>query len=1034
MFDPKRRVSDGLVSLLASFLMLTFLAGRCLGQAAVGPPQGEVLNVSPPGTVTRDPGTLKPWTGDPVQREIAAGQAHVYEINVVTNQFVRFTVARQGINVSVAMSSPEGRLLAETVSSNDTEGRLQVSVITGVPGAYQLEVRSLERFAAGSYRIELAESRSATTQDITRVEAGNIFNRGEVLFSHATAGSTGGAVNEYERALTLWRKVNDRLQEANTLFRLGQCYSYLAEYEKAIEYYVPALNLLQDASYASERVNVLNSLGSVYSELGESQKALTCFSQALLLSRGAGDKSGVARSLFNMGTLYSSTGGDYKALEYLKEARSTSREANDLSTMIYALQGIGTIYSSADRNSEALEVLQESLALTRKVGDKRGEALGDKGVGNVYAALGETRKALEHYERSLALSRELGTRYDEAETLCEMGLAYAASGEADKALNLFSEALLLSRAVTDRRTEMKALFGIARIDRDQGRLEVSRQHAEAGLLIAESLRTKIGDRELRSSYSALSQAYYEFYLSLLMQLHRQQPSRGFNATAFEVSERARARGLLELLTDPGVKPLDEVDPALLARERSLRQLMAAKTQLQMRLLSQGKAQAQAESVAKEIKALTVEYQTVEAQIRVQSPQYWSLTQPQFLGIKEIQAHVVNEDTLLLEYALCEDRSFLWVVSPYSITSYELPGRASIEAAARNLYKLITSPARPAPNEAKYLEASSELSDMLLGPAYRQLGKKRLVVITQGILQFIPFGVLPVPSELGTKGQRSSIPLIVDHEITYLPSASLTTLLRSEEASRQRPAKTLAVIADPVLSKDDPRVREDSNRSGDGAQSQPLPPVGSVPESASPETVVPADFPRLPYTEWEAEQITALIPPSEIMRAVGFAANRATITSPKLNQYRIIHVATHALINDEQPDLSGILLSSVNEQGHRQDGFLSLGDIFNLKLSADLVVLSACSTGLGKDVKGEGVVGLTRAFMYAGATRVVVSLWNVNDRATADLMARFYRKMFKDNLEPGAALRAAQVEMWRQGRWRPSDWAGFILQGVDRFNN
>jgi CHAT domain-containing protein len=166
-----------------------------------------------------------------------------------------------------------------------------------------------------------------------------------------------------------------------------------------------------------------------------------------------------------------------------------------------------------------------------------------------------------------------------------------------------------------------------------------------------------------------------------------------------------------------------------------------------------------------------------------------------------------------------------------------------------------------------------------------------------------------------------------------------------------------------------------------------------------------------------------------LKAVDFDANRATATNTDLSQYRIVHFATHGLLNSQHPELSGVVLSLLDEQAQPQDGFLRAHEIYNLNLPAELVVLSGCKTGLGKEIKGEGLVGLTRGFMYAGAARVVVSLWDVNDVATAELMKRFYQKMLAEGQRPAAALRAAQVAMWKEKRWQaPYYWAAFVLQG------
>jgi CHAT domain-containing protein len=280
-------------------------------------------------------------------------------------------------------------------------------------------------------------------------------------------------------------------------------------------------------------------------------------------------------------------------------------------------------------------------------------------------------------------------------------------------------------------------------------------------------------------------------------------------------------------------------------------------------------------------------------------------------------------------------------------------------------------------------------------------------------------------------------LIVDHEIVNLPSASALALIRRECAGRQMATKTLAALADPVFEADDPRLAATRKK----ASSNGL--IASVrsAESAHSTSPLPSElersarsfhrdgFSRLVFSNEEAEFITGLAPKGSTLKATGFEANRQLAASGELGQYRIVHFATHGLINSEHPELSGLVLSLVDENGKPQDGFLRMSDIFNLEMPADLVVLSACQTALGKEVKGEGLVGLTRGFMYAGAQRVVASLWQVDDLATAELMKHFYRGMLTENLRPAAALRAAQIEMSKSPRWSsPYYWAGFVIQG------
>jgi CHAT domain-containing protein len=406
--------------------------------------------------------------------------------------------------------------------------------------------------------------------------------------------------------------------------------------------------------------------------------------------------------------------------------------------------------------------------------------------------------------------------------------------------------------------------------------------------------------------------------------------------------------------------------------------------------------------------------------------------------------------LLLEYALGKERSFLWAVTGNSFASYELPRRETIETAAQRFYKLLNvSNQRQYKRESEL--AAAELGRTLLGPVADQLGKKRLLIVADGALQYVPFAALPTPEAKGkgdgAMGRKEKprpvaprvsrpvafTPLIVNHEIVNLPSASTLAVLRRELVGRQPAARTVAVLADPVLQAGDARVKQ----SGAGAMIEPgRTPASSMAGDAEADDPIRSagesgalSLERLPFTRQEAETILTLAGDGKSFKALDFNASLATATSPELAEYRIVHFATHGLINSQRPQLSGIVLSLVNEQGRPQDGFLRMHDIYNLRFGAELVVLSACQTALGKRVKGEGLVGLVRGFMHAGAPRVAASLWNVRDEATAELMKRFYEKMLKDGLPPAAALRAAQVSMWKEKRWEaPYYWAGFALQG------
>jgi CHAT domain-containing protein len=315
--------------------------------------------------------------------------------------------------------------------------------------------------------------------------------------------------------------------------------------------------------------------------------------------------------------------------------------------------------------------------------------------------------------------------------------------------------------------------------------------------------------------------------------------------------------------------------------------------------------------------------------------------------------------------------------------------------------------------------------MLLGPVAKQIARKRILVVSDGALQYLPFAALPVPR------RQAVVPMVVEHEIVSLPSASVLAGLRRETSSRKAPVGAVAVLADPVFEADDPRLP--AVRAEPGVTGNPSsPPANAVDARAKLGDLLRGsnlDLPRLASTRQEADAIVAAAPEGMTLRALDFDASRATAMSPDLANYRIVHFATHGIFDDEQPELGGIVFSRFDRRGQAQNGLLRLHDIYGLHLPAELVVLSACSTALGRPVRGEGLVGIVRGFMYAGAKRVVASHWMVDDEATGELMKRFYAEILEQNRSPAAALRQAQLAMREHDRWQPPFyWAAFVLQG------
>jgi CHAT domain-containing protein len=452
-----------------------------------------------------------------------------------------------------------------------------------------------------------------------------------------------------------------------------------------------------------------------------------------------------------------------------------------------------------------------------------------------------------------------------------------------------------------------------------------------------------------------------------------------------------------------------VAPEIVERARELQHQLTARLDRQLRLVTGPHSEAQAGAERAAVDALRGQLRAAQADLAAAGPRYDALRQPPVLSAVDTQ-RLLGAETVALEYALGEERSVLFVVGATSLEAHRLPPRAAIESAVESGLKALARPPRGA-DPAAARSALEELSGMLLGPASGAIEGKRLVVVPDGPLQTVPFAALPSPARQGEA-------LIERHQVVAVPSASLVSLLRAEAAHRPSPTRSVMVFADPVFDRDDERV---GSRSGSPS---PLPRnLTRAIEDAG----MGSRLGRLPFTRREATAIVGLAPGGTAR--LDFEASRQNVTSADLARYRFVHFATHGFLNSSHPDLSGLVLTLFDRKGEPRDGFLSAGDVVNLDLAADLVVLSGCRTALGREVRGEGVVGLARAFMYAGTSRVLASLWKVDDAATAELMGQLYRGLLRDRLSPAEALQKAQRAMARHKHWNhPYYWAGFQLQG------
>ncbi|HLJ85650.1 MAG TPA: CHAT domain-containing protein [Candidatus Angelobacter sp.] len=958
----------------------------------------------------------------------------------------------------------EGRRLSKQGASAQSLDRWRAAAaVARADGIRWLECWLISRIAASlasagrrdeadaEYKAAFDLSDGATRAELLWEQARLLLLRGDELASEV----------HFARTKEEWEKIDPNgIMVANTLIFMGSAAVKRGDFDKA------ELNLQQGLSIAKviapESLQTrygLGNLGHISYSRGNLIQAEKYFLAWLAierksLSRTAG-QSLVLTSLgviaYERGDLAKAERYYRKALEIVEVLNPGSREASEI------LNRIGYCRLKQGDLTAAERYQERALAILKKLNSGSFDAAD---LANIYVGLGDIAECRSNFGLAEAYDRQALAVVEKlipppapeiAKTMIRLGSAVDKRGDLKSAEGYYRQALgMMDKLMPESIFDIDALTGLAGVLVQQGRRDEALAILRDVIGKVENPEHLGGSNEDRSLHRAKYERFYQLYSALML-------DRGELQSALSIVERSRARTFAEMLAQSQVNTRQGLSSELLERDRHLQEALNAKWQYRIRLLSGKHTDDQLAVLDQEISRLREQYDELEGEMEAKGP---ALAQAQPLSASEIQ-QLLDPETVLIEYSLGEEKSYVFAVTGDSIAAFTLPKRSEIELVARRVYDLVTGhngrkkdeteqqrEARFAQTDISLARASSDLSRMVLNPLASLLPGKKLLIVSDGALQYIPFAALPDPN-------HPKQLLVASHEIVNLPSASLVAELRQQEANRARPPNEIAVLADPVFDSSDSRLSHSANifpntstarspsnqpflRSHPGAlrlslEARPESQMDRLSRSAADLGFArrDADFylKRLIYTRLEAKSIMAVTPAGKGKQALDFQASRAMAMSPELSQYRIVHFATHGLVDNKHPELSGLVLSLVDRHGRPKDGFLDLQDIYNMKLPVDLVVLSACDTGLGEELSGEGLIGLTRGFMYAGASRVMASLWSVSDKATAELMSRFYKAMEQDGLRPPAALRRAQEEMQRQPRWRsPFYWAGFQLQG------
>ena len=819
-------------------------------------------------------------------------------------------------------------------------------------------------------------------------------------------GNPTAAVAHYAASLAIARDENDPVHTAVGLSNLAAGHAELGDYREAVHFFEQALPLRKVFSSPSSYANTLYNLAVVHTTLGDYEQALAGFREALSIFQQTHFARGEGFALLQIGRLYLTTGEADQAEDYLRQAAAKWRSASDRNDEVRAAESLAQLAMTRGEISKAAQLATDALAMAQagklQMEEERALIL----LARATLAAGNAQKSLEYANAARESSAKISDPAGSADAAYQQGAAWRKLGDAMRAREALKSALDLHKQTERKLNQVQDLEELARLDRNRG-------EANEALALLDTLGPAAGRVESRMQFSASHRDLFDLAIDLHMQS-------GDTSGAFELSERARARGLATLLREPTVNVREGAAIALVTRERDLESSMDGKQERLTHMLAGPHDASRAAEARAELDRVVTQYRDVQAEIRKNSPRYAALIAPRTLSAAETQAELRDPETALVEYWLGSEHSYVWLVTKNAVQGFVLPARDAIETVARRAYaaldarnvdreeSLAVRKQRVSDADRAFAQSAKALSKMLIGPIHGLAGIRRLWVVSDGALEYLPFAALPSPDT-----QR---PLVATYEIVRLPSASVMAEMRSEVSERRPAPLRVAVFADPVFRADDERVANVTVRQ-----------ATDPPRAAS--DVDLFNLPRLYFSRQEADAIRTLSGGGQTREILDFDASRVEAEKPTLRDYRVVHFATHALLDSKNPELSGLVLSMIDRQGRPQDGFLRLHEIYDLKLNADLVVLSACRTALGTAVQSEGLIGLTRGFMYAGAPQVLASLWSIRDNATTWFMTKFYEALLERHQTPEAALREAQSAMIKDARWnQPYYWAAFTVQG------
>lgn len=832
------------------------------------------------------------------------------------------------------------------------------------------------------------------------IQTYNLYEAGKDYFSEKHLRES---IDSFENAIALSKEIGSQEHEVKCLRLLSIRYLKLDDFDRYKSLNETALEIARRLNHEKEQGRCLFNIGYYYGATEDYSQALRYYEEALRMARIVEDYGDESDCLTNISNIYRRLGDFDKALEYLGDVLEIDREELEgkerEAYMAIDLNSIGVVYQKKALQSgkdedlyRALENYQESLRIARRIEADDTEIDALNNIGMAYVDLNRYPEALEHFNQALAKGEENQDIEETANILVNIGIVYSKQEKYDLAVESLQRALAAAGRIGKENTLWEAHFEIANTYMRRGDYQKSLENYESSVEHLEKIRSRIQLEELKASYLGTDKRIetYQNTVDLLYKLSNQEPGRHYQDEAFHYLERAKARAFLDRLEVSKVNIARGVDRELLIQED---ELMEEITALNSALFKPGLSETEKEGIRKKLKQSEDRLEALKRKIRILSPAYANFKFPQIISLEQAQRQLPDSKTAFLEYSLGKASSYAFVITRGNLKMFPLPPAEIIRSQVREYLQAIEE------KENQDFSLGHELFKILVMPGLNRKTTK-LVIIPDDILHYLPFETL-------LSQEENDSWLVKDYKIAYAPSiSSLREIIQQEGEREHKRKKDVLAFGDPYFGTDEGKEAEETAKGSGMADN--------------------SQFPRLKYSGQEIEKISALFKKENVSLFKREEATEERLKKLCLDDYKILHFATHCIIDDIKPDRSSIVFSV--GRAFREDEILQMREVFHLKLNSDLVTLSACQTGLGQLIKGEGVVGLSRAFFYAGASSAMISLWAVHDQATSQFMERFYFHL-RDSDSVMDALQKTKLEMIDSGVLsHPYYWAAFIATG------